>query len=414
MPIVERTTALAAQRGRIRAAVFAVLLLTAWLASTPVGRAHPISQGALEVLIFPQKIELKARVSAEETLLATALVQPADDKNSFALGAWEDHGRYLLKHLYVFADGQKLAGRLMDVIQPDETATPSSGRVEYVFEYDFVSGPGTAPNAVRPPPAQVRLEQDVLRDIESVPGQPWEATFVVRIGQQNRAPLEGLLLTTKQPLLFTCDWTAGDDPGARTPRVDRLRMGKEYLRYGFMHILAGWDHLLFVGALALAVATLWDLIKVITAFTLAHTLTLTLAVLDLVRLPERVVEPMIAASIVLVALQNLFWPERSRGASRLLTAFFFGLFHGLGFAGGLLSAMEGMQGTAIGIAIAAFSIGVEAGHQAVVLPVFALLKQARRRPKDDPGCTPLSRRVTQVGSALILLAGLFYFVTALM
>src|SRR5262249_54941672 len=157
---------------------------------------------------------------------------------------------------------------------------------------------------------------------------------------------------------------------------------------GFMHIMAGWDHLLFVGALVLAVATLWDLVKVITAFTLAHTITLTLAVLDLVRLPERVVEPMIAASIVLVALQNLFWPERSRGASRLLTAFFFGLFHGLGFAGGLLEAMAGMQGSTVGIAIAAFSVGVELGHQTVVLPMFALLKLTRRKPQEASDLAP--------------------------
>jgi hydrogenase/urease accessory protein HupE len=190
-------------------------------------------------------------------------------------------------------------------------------------------------------------------------------------------------------------------------------MAKDYLRHGFMHIMAGWDHLLFVGALVLAVTSLWDLVKVITAFTLAHTITLTLAVLNLVRLPEQVVEPMIAASIVLVALQNLVWPQRSRGASRLLTAFFFGLFHGLGFAGGLLSAMAGMQGSAVGIAIAAFSVGVELGHQTVVLPIFLLLKPTRQPWPEVPGRTPWRGRLVRVGSALILAAGLFYFFTAL-
>ena len=68
---------------------------------------------------------------------------------------------------------------------------------------------------------------------------------------------------------------------------------------------------------------------------------------------------MIAASIVFVALQNLFWPQQSRGGARLGVAFFFGLFHGLGFAGGLLDAMEGMAGLTIGLAIFAFSFGIE-------------------------------------------------------
>ena len=65
----------------------------------------------------------------------------------------------------------------------------------------------------------------------------------------------------------------------------------EYLRHGIAHILSGYDHLLFITALALAAVTFWDLIKVVGMFTLAHSVTLTLSVLNIVRLPERVVEP---------------------------------------------------------------------------------------------------------------------------
>src|SRR6185295_16683126 len=103
-------------------------------------------------------------------------------------------------------------------------------------------------------------------------------------------------------------------------------------------------------------------------------ITLTLSVLNLVRLPGHVVEPIIALSIVFVALQNVFWPEQTRGITRLAVAVFFGLFHGLGFAGGLLDAMQGMAGLTIGLAIVAFSLGVEIGHQVVVIPVFVLRK----------------------------------------
>ncbi len=152
---------------------------------------------------------------------------------------------------------------------------------------------------------------------------------------------------------------------------------KAFFYAGVRHILTGYDHLLFVCALVLAATTLWDLIKVVSAFTLAHTITLTLAAMNVIHLPERIVEPLIAASIVFVALQNVFWPRQARGWSRLAAAFFFGLFHGLGFAGGLLDAMREMPSGTMFVAIFAFSFGVEAGHQMVVLPLFALLKTIR-------------------------------------
>jgi hydrogenase/urease accessory protein HupE len=188
----------------------------------------------------------------------------------------------------------------------------------------------------------------------------------------------------------------------------------DFVVLGFKHILTGYDHLLFIVALVLAAATFWDLVKVVTAFTLAHTMTLGLSALNVLRLPSSVVEPMIAGSIVLVALTNVFWPERSRGWPRLATAFFFGLFHGLGFAGGLLSATEGSAGFAILLAIAAFSLGVELGHQLIVVPVFLGLKLARRRTAADEASREVfARLAARSGSLLITAAGTFYLIAAL-
>ena len=158
-------------------------------------------------------------------------------------------------------------------------------------------------------------------------------------------------------------------------------MFREYLAHGVHHILTGYDHLLFIGALVLAATSVWDLVKVVTAFTLAHTLTLTLAALRLVSLPEGIVEPMIAASIVFVAAQNVLWPKQSRGWPRLAVAFGFGLFHGLGFAGGLLDAMQAMSGTAVLLAIVAFSIGVEVGPPT---DRAATVRRAEARPPHPP------------------------------
>lgn len=188
---------------------------------------------------------------------------------------------------------------------------------------------------------------------------------------------------------------------------------ESYFVHGVRHILTGYDHLLFICALVLGAATLWDLIKVVTAFTLAHTMTLTLAALGLVHLPAGVVEPLISASIVFVAVQNIFWPDQARGWSRLGAAFFFGLFHGLGFAGGLLDAMHAMPGTTMLLALVGFTLGVEAGHQIVILPLFGLLKALRRPPVEPVKSLGISPALQRVGSGLISLAGIYYLCVAL-
>jgi hypothetical protein len=151
-----------------------------------------------------------------------------------------------------------------------------------------------------------------------------------------------------------------------------------------------------------------EMVKVIATFTLAHTLTLAFSVFGIFRLPPFVVEPVIAVSIVLVALENVFCPQRAQSRVRLAVAFGFGLIHGLGFAGGLLTAMQGLPSLGIWIALTAFSLGVEIGHQAVVLPLFGLLKFSRG--KCHGGVHPPMLRY---GSAAISCCGAYYLVLAL-
>lgn len=191
-------------------------------------------------------------------------------------------------------------------------------------------------------------------------------------------------------------------------KLDLVQTFVTYTGHGIEHILTGYDHLLFVTALVLAAPALWDIIKVVTAFTVAHTLTLVLSVLHIVQLESRYVEPMIAASIVFVALQNIFWPGQRTGWRRLIVAFGFGLFHGLGFAGGLIDAMSGLPASGLGTALASFSLGVEIGHQIVVIPVFALLYWSRKRWGERFGVP-----VLRYGSAVIALGGAYYLYEAL-
>lgn len=362
--------------------------------------AHPVAQGSMEVTVYPEYIDVRIRAANEECFLAEAFREGSarHDLN----GMYKSHGLYLLHHVFVIADGKPLKGALVDVSRPaDQSAI---GSTNYRLHFPLPLGETS--------PGMITIRQTVLNEFEFTPGSRWEASYVVRISQAGGAAQEGLLLVAQKPLEFACQWENALAAQSVTTLDSRL-LFRAYLRHGVMHILTGYDHMLFMGALILAVASLWDLVKVVTAFTLAHTVTLTLCVLGLVRLPTWIVEPMIAASIVVVAVQNIFMPEQTRGWFRLLVAFGFGLFHGLGFASGLLEAMSALPGISVAIAIVAFSIGVECGHQIVVLPVFSTLNLAGRMVSARGGHDITRYYSMKVGSTVVCLGGLLYLVAAL-
>ena len=398
------------QAGRLAALVVGLLALC--LAAPAL--AHPVAQGALHVDIAVDRVTVRANVALEEAIVENAF-GPAAQSAGSAADLRRNHAGYLLKHLRIYADGQRLTGHAaMRPVPSGAASAAAADRVSYDLTY--VRPAGARPAGARPPryPRALRLEQDVLNEFEFAPGNRWEATYVVSIAERGQPQVAALLLTSREPLLYRtrADGAARTTPLA-APQVDRWRLSADYLRHGVLHILTGYDHLLFITALVLATVTLWDLVKIITAFTLAHTLTLTLAVLNIVRLSTQIVEPLIAASIVVVALDNVLRPQRSRGGGRLLIAFLFGLFHGLGFAGGLLDAMDDMAGLTVGLAILTFSIGVELGHQLVVLPLFTALRLTDRMRPAGPDRTPAHAVVMRYGSLLIAAAGGVYLVAAL-
>lgn len=149
-----------------------------------------------------------------------------------------------------------------------------------------------------------------------------------------------------------------------------------YLQLGIFHILTGYDHLLFLCALLLGCRRFKPMLAVITGFTLAHSLTLALATLNVVMLPSRLAEPLIAASIVIVALENFQREEKPWHRYTLTCGF--GLVHGFGFASALRETGLAGHGLEIASPLLAFNVGVEAGQLAVagiVLPLlFALQK----------------------------------------
>jgi hydrogenase/urease accessory protein HupE len=181
-----------------------------------------------------------------------------------------------------------------------------------------------------------------------------------------------------------------------------------YLRLGIEHILTGADHLLFLLGLLVVCRRLRTVAQIVTCFTVAHSLTLALAVLHVVAVPSRIVEPLIAATIVAVAFENLVRPEEPDRlwVARLATALVFGLVHGLGFATALAQTGLGAAGASIAAPLVAFNLGVEVGQLAVAALILAALWGLRRGGR-------FTRRVPRVASVLVGAIGLFWFVTRL-
>jgi hypothetical protein len=152
-----------------------------------------------------------------------------------------------------------------------------------------------------------------------------------------------------------------------------------YVQLGIQHILSGIDHLLFILALLIITRGGWKLVKTVTAFTVSHSITLSLATLGYVHIPQRPVEAAIALSIVFVASEIVHTRSGRPGLTARapwVVAFAFGLMHGLGFAGGLSEA--GLPAGHIPTALAFFSAGVEVGHFLFVGSVLFLIALLRR------------------------------------
>jgi hydrogenase/urease accessory protein HupE len=161
----------------------------------------------------------------------------------------------------------------------------------------------------------------------------------------------------------------GDRPiDLSEPLLGPWQLAPKFFFAGMEHIITGYDHLCFLLAVVLWASRIWPIVKIVTAFTLSHSVTLTLAALELVNLPSDWVEIAIAASIIYVALENFY--TRSVDV-RWRDTFTFGFIHGFGFASGLIEL--GVPQRAVAPALASFNIGVEIGQIGVVLIVMPLL-----------------------------------------
>jgi len=245
-------------------------------------------------------------------------------------------------------------------------------------------------------PSEVRhVEADgvqITADLDCPPGETWTYTtgFLSDLDPGHRHAVEAF--GTPVAVLADSDTAVSFGPGQSSGQV-----ALAYLELGVEHIWTGFDHLAFLVALLLVARSLRQMLAIVTGFTLAHTVTLTLAALGVLSPPAGLVEPAIALTIAYTGFENLWRPGPRR---RFVITTGLGLIHGFGFAGLLIEL--GLPRDHLVTALLCFNGGVELGQAAVVLVLLPLLLGARRWPVWE-------RRGVPVLSILIGLAGLLWF-----
>ncbi len=274
-------------------------------------------------------------------------------------------------------------------LPPQRSVTDIANSARILFD-----GRAVAPENVERAPNRIRLTGRTPTGVSrfAFRDDAFDSYYVVRVGSTTR-------------------WVMGGEASEPFPLdrsvvpLTRARIVALYLKLGFTHILPrGLDHVLFVLGIFLLCVQLRPVLWQVSAFTLAHTITLALTIYGVVSLPPRIVEPLIALSIVYVAVENVFTAKLH--AWRPLVVFCFGLLHGMGFAG-VLSEI-GLPRSEFVPALLSFNAGVECGQLAVILVAFLLVGLPfRKKPW-------YRRRIVVPGSLLIAAVGLYWTVTRLM
>ena len=371
-------------------------------------QAHRLDEYLQETIVSvgPHQVELKLYLTAGVNVAPTVLAQiDTNGDGVFSPAEQQAYADQVRQDLALSLDGKPLALRLgASSFPPVSAIRDGLADIRMTLTADLPDGQGTYQLELIDR-HQSRLAVYLVNAL--APSDP-----TIRIVSQTRSVDQSAYTLT-----FSSGGagagSAADLSARGLASSGRWAVVATYIWHGVRHILTGYDHLLFVAALVLGAVSLWDLVKVLTAFTVAHTLTLALATFGLVHLPAQIVEPVIAASIVFVAVQNIWWPSASRGGSRLAIAFLFGLMHGLGFASGLLELMHQLPLTTALLALLGFSVGIELGNQVVLLPLFGALQLARRMARGPVAQDRLAGRICQFGSAAIALAGGYYFCVAM-
>lgn len=348
----------------IRRRWWAALAVAAWTILPAAAQAHDDLVTGVDIEVNGARVAVTIAVPADALSRALGGVGADDSAVARALGAG----------LSVAADDRAAAP---PTVAP---AGPEAARVARTFVFD-----------ARVAPQRLRVTLDPLATLGGA------RRIVVRVRWDDRERR----LVEDAPATLSLRRGQGTSSGG---------VALEFVGWGLVHIFRGWDHLAFLLALLLGVTRLRALLAIVTSFTVAHSTTLLLASLHLVRVPARAAEALIAFSIVYVAVENLGWGLPVLRPRWLLT-FAFGLAHGLGFATQLRERLGELPGPVL-LPVLAFNVGVELGQIAFVAAVFPALAWLRRA-RTPHAAALQQRRLARVGSVPILLVGLYWLVDRL-
>jgi HupE / UreJ protein len=305
-----------------------------------------------------------ATVSVAGQTVRYALTLPADGV-ALDRATLSDFAAALAQHFHIAADGAACAGVPSEV----RPASPERANIEIVVLY-ACAGPIRSLKIRDGTEAVLGSDHHTIADVQ----WPGGSKQVVLEKEQREAEVT----------------VAGEAAAAG----GEMSTFASYFAIGVEHILLGFDHILFIIALILPGGRLLSIAAMVTAFTVAHSLTLALSVLNIVTLPAAIVEPVIALSIAYVAFENL--ALKGAPSRRWAVSFIFGLVHGFGFAGAL--AEVGLPTAGLISALVGFNLGVEAGQLLVVALLLPLILWLQRFPWEP--------RLAKLSSSAILVVGL--------
>ena len=270
-----------------------------------------------------------------------------------------------------------------EVLSDDVPCEPDEGKARPADTHVTVTLVWTCPNS-----GALRYRLSLFQDVD--PSAQHLASLKTESGKQE----------------FALDKNTSELPLSGGGVPSTFQVAGHFLAAGVEHIFLGYDHIAFLIAIILWTSRLWPVVKAVTAFTFAHSITLSLAALDVVRIPSAIIEPAIAASIIYVAVENFTTREAGK---RWRETFVFGLLHGFGFA----SALEelGLPKAKLITALAAFNCGVEIGQILIVATAFGLLSAVDRWQISGASGPVRNPAFVHAVSFAIVLLGSYWFVS---
>jgi hydrogenase/urease accessory protein HupE len=340
--------------------------------------AHAPGLSSVDLMIKAQGVDAKITFALQDI---EAFVPMDSDQDAEVTAAEQAASKpkiaeWVIQGVQLTLDGQ--------VVQPSTAGTVSFDEKNNAFiEFHYTQTPSK----------QLQLQANFLSKLSA--GHKQFATIKNAAGQGIG---EKMLSQADNLIALTLPIAGGSSPSVELSKSSTFT---DFLLLGIEHILTGYDHLLFLFSLLVVTRSFWPAIKIITFFTIAHSITLGLAAFNVIDIPSSIVEPLIAATIIYVGVENIIRGDHPKGRQWL--TFFFGLVHGFGFAAVLREMGISSYETGIMLPLFSFNLGVEIGQITVAAIVLPIIWWLHKKPLIEPKLTPVCSIFASVAGAYWLI-----------